>query len=213
VRPLARLVSLVRAEVAPGVLERLRSAGAEAYQLIDQAPAGSWERLAAWNAFIHQIYGDNLLANDPARAVPVDTARIVVQLYELAAAWLDRASQLRESPGSRLQVDLRTTLPHWRTPLRTRDQLSGMRTTLDDARIRVASELAAFADSGPARERLRARLSEIESRIETVDLLWVGRGSDEIRGAIGDALSTGLDEVSVLGQLLARPALVETLAT
>lgn len=211
-RSLARLVSLVRAEVAPGVLERMRNAGAEAYQLIDVAPAGSWERLAAWNAFIHQMYGDNLLANEASRAVPVDTARIVAQLYELAAAWLDRASQLRERPGSRLQVDLRTTLPHWRTPLRTRTQLAGMRTTLDDARIRVASELVAFGDLDPVAGRLRARLQQIDSRIETVDLLWVGRGSDEIRGAIGDALSTGLDAVSLLGQLLARPALVETLA-
>lgn len=210
-RPLARLVSLVRAEVAPDVLERMRNGGAEAYQLIDEAPAGSWERLAAWNAFIHQMYGDNLLGNEAVRAVPVDTARMVAQLYELAAAWLDRAAQLRESPDSRLQVDLRTTLPHWRTPLRTRAQLAGMRTTLDDARIRVASELAALDDADPVAERLRARLQQIDARIETVDLLWVGRGSDEIRGAIGDALSTGLDAVSVLGQLLARPALVEAL--
>lgn len=211
-RPLARLASLVRAEVAPGVLERLRSAGVEAYQLIEEAPAGSWERLAAWNAFIHQMYGDNLVASEQARAVPVDTARLAAQLYDLAAAWLDRAAQLRESPGSRLQVDLRTALPHWRTPLRSRNQLAGMRRTLDDARVRVASELVGFDASDPVGEQLRTRLAQIESRLETVDLLWIGRGSEEIRGAIGDALSTGLDAVSVLGQLLARPSLVETLA-
>lgn len=210
-RPLARLVSLVRAEVAPDVLERLRAGGMDAYQLIDEAPAGSWERLAVWNAFIHQIYGDNLLASEPPHAVPADTARLVAQLYELAGAWLDRASQLRASPASRLQVDLRTPLPHWRTPLRTRPQLAGMRATLDDARVRVASELADFIGPDATRQRLASKLSQVEARVETVDLLWVGRGSDEIRGAIGDALSLGLDAVSLLGQLLARPGLVETL--
>jgi hypothetical protein len=210
-RPLARLISLVRLEVPTDEIRRMRSAGAEAYQLIDDAPGGSWERLAAWNAFIHQIYGDNLLSSEASDMVPADTARIVTQLYELVVAWLDRASQLRASPASTLKVDPRTPLPHWRTPLRSRAQLAGMRSTLDDARIRVASDLAAFTGPAPARERLVSQLARIEKRIETVDLLWVGRGSDEIRGAIGDALSEGLDSVSLLGQLLARPSLVDSL--
>jgi len=210
-RPLARLISLVRLEVPTDELRRLRSAGAEAYQLIDDAPAGSWERLAAWNAFIHQIYGDNLLSSQASDMVPADTARIVSELYELVVAWLDRASQLRASPASTLKVDPRTPLPHWRTPLRSRAQLTGMRSTLDDARVRVASDLAAFSGPRPARERLASQLERIEKRMETVDLLWVGRGSDEIRGAIGDALSEGLDAVSLLGQVLARPTLVDSL--
>ena len=210
-RPLARLISFVRLEVPTDELRRLRSAGAEAYQLIDDAPAGSWERLAAWNAFIHQIYGDNLLSSQASDMVPADTARIVSELYALVVAWLDRASQLRASPASTLKVDPRTPLPHWRTPLRSRAQLTGMRSTLDDARVRVASDLAAFSGPRPARERLASQLERIEKRMETVDLLWVGRGSDEIRGAIGDALSEGLDAVSLLGQVLARPTLVDSL--
>jgi len=210
-RPLARLISLARLEVPSVELRRLGGAGAEAYQLIDEAPAGSWELLAAWNAFIHQLYGDNLLASEASDMVASDTARIVTELYDLAVAWLDRASQLRASPASTLKVDPRTPLPHWRTPLRSRAQLAGMRSTLDDTRVRVASDLAAFSGPDQARERLVAQLARIEKRIETVDLLWVARASDEIRGAIGDALSEGLDAVSLLGQVLARPGLIDSL--
>ncbi len=211
-RPKLRLASLLRAEVNLDGLSRMRSAGAEAYQLIDDAPAGSWERLAAWNAFLHQIYGDNLLSSEQSDSIPVETARIVTQLYWLAAAWLERAAQLRASPASTLKVDLRTPLPHWRTPVRSRAELLGMRSTLEDARTRVASELAAFKGPEPARGRAVERLARIDARIETVDMLWMSRGSDEIRGAIGDALCEGLDGVSELGQLLARPELIDALA-
>jgi hypothetical protein len=88
-----------------------------------------------------------------------------------------------------------------------------MRQTLDDTRIRVASDLAAFDGTAEARAALTARLAEIDAKIEQVALIWVSRASDEIRGAIGDALCVGLNRTSVLGQLLARPALLETVRT
>jgi hypothetical protein len=49
----------------------------------------------------------------------------------------------------------------------------------------------------------------VESTIETVDTLWIGRRSDELRDAIGAALRDGLELANELGQLLARPALAD----
>jgi hypothetical protein len=192
-------------------LGRMQCRSSEAYLLIDEAPAGSWERVAAWNAFLHQIYADNLLpeARAPDGAA-YETVRVVAELYDLAAGWLERAAELRANPGSKLEVDLRTPLPHWHTPVRTLAELDGMRATLEDARIRVASDLAGFAGADHARGALAARLARVDAGIERVELIWVSRRSEAIRGAIGDALRSGLDGTSVLGQLLARPALLDS---
>lgn len=192
-------------------LTRMQSQSADAYLLIDEAPAGSWERVAAWNAFFHQIYADNLLPEARAPdSTAYETVRVVAELYDLAAGWLERAAELRANPGSALEVDLRTPLPHWHTPVRTLAELDGMRATLEDGRIRVASELEGFAGPDGRREALAARLARVDANIEKVELVWVSRRSEEIRGAIGDALTRGLDGVSVLGQLLARPALADS---
>jgi hypothetical protein len=178
-------------------LTRMQSQSADAYLLIDEAPAGSWERVAAWCAFFHQIYADNLL---PEARAPDSTAYETVRVV----------AELRANPGSALEVDLRTPLPHWHTPIRTLAELDGMRATLEDGRIRVASELEGFAGPDGRREALAARLARVDANIEKVELVWVSRRSEEIRGAIGDALTRGLDGVSVLGQLLARPALADS---
>ena len=80
-----------------------------------------------------------------------------------------------------------------------------MRTTLEDAHVRVAVELGRFSGAPTAQRTLADRLARIDSYRQRVALLWLGREADAMRGAIGDALSDGLAGVSELGQLLVRP--------
>jgi hypothetical protein len=211
-RPLARLVSFVRADVPVAELDPFRRAGADAYTLIDEAPAPSWQRFAAWNAFLPQIYGDNLIAaTEQTRYVPADTAVIVRRLYAAVAVWLQCVHELAANPENTLSYHGPSPLPSWQTGLRSREELAGMRETLEEAHARVATELEDFTGPDGARDLVKTRLAGVESLIETVDTLWVGRGSEELRGAIGDALVSGIEHAHELGQLLAQPALIDRL--
>ena len=209
-RPLARIVALIRADIPVEELDPFRRAGADAYTLIDEAPPASWQRLAAWNAFMPQIYGDNLIsASEATGYVAADTAVIVRQLYNLVTVWLQCARQLASNPANTLAFNGPSPLPGWHTQLRSREELSAMRSTLEAARARVGSDLKGFTGTDGERDKLSTRLAGIDSRIETVDTLWYGRRSDELRAAIGVALGNGLDETHELGQLLSQPALID----
>ncbi|HUY72552.1 MAG TPA: hypothetical protein VMV08_09935 [Gaiellaceae bacterium] len=211
-RPLARIVALIRADVPLREIVPLRTRGGDAYEMIEQAAPASWERLAAWTAFMLQIYADNLVAaTESTGYVPADTAVIVRQLYELVRVWLERAKQLRASPTIILQFQLPNPLPRWPTSQRSNQELAAMRDTLEAARARVAADLKAYAGPAADRSHLSNRMVAVESSLETVELLWVGRGSDDLRLAIGTALCEGLEQVNELGQLLAQPALLARL--
>ncbi|HEY4347025.1 MAG TPA: hypothetical protein VGM80_05500 [Gaiellaceae bacterium] len=212
-RPLGRIVALIRADIPLAEIAPWRSLGADAYELVEDSPPASWERLAAWSAFVLQLYGDSLVAaTESCGYVPADTAATLRQVYGLSRVWLERAKQLRASPESRLEYHLSNPLPHWPAlSLRSNGELRGMRTALEAVRARVALDLRAYDGPAASRTHLAIRLVAVESALETVDLLWIGRGSDELRAAIGKALEDGLQQGNELGQLLAQPALLARL--
>lgn len=202
------LVALIRADVPLRELDPFRRAGIDAYDLVDELPRGS-ARLAAWNAYVLQTYGDKLIAaSRTAHYVRADTAYVARRLFELVGVWLERAREAAADPAHSTRPGLSGPLPHWHTPVRSREQLVGMRTTLDALRIYVAFDLQSLEAVDRSAARLRARLAEIDARIEAADSLWIARSSEEIRGGIGDALAIGLDKAYALGQLLAQPELL-----
>jgi hypothetical protein len=148
-----------------------------AYELVDQLPSGP-ARAAAWAAYALTTYADKLLAAD-------GTSDVVAEAYARAAACLDVARG-----GSDAFPD---TLPHWRTPVRSREQLVGMRDALDALRTYLAYELK---DADPP------QLARIDAQLARVDQLWIERPPPEIRGALGSALAIGLDEAYTLGRRL-----------
>jgi len=161
--------------------------GTDAYDLVDRLPYGR-ARAAAWNAYACQTYGDKLADSCPR---PSDeTARVVRSLYALAVTWLERTAL--DAGGSQA-----LELPAWGTPIRSRDQLLGMRETLDALRTYVAYALP------PA---LEPRLDAIDKRLGVADALWIERPTPELRGGIGDALAAGIREAIALGQELAAGA-------
>ena len=147
-----------------------------AYELVDELPSGA-ARAAAWAAYALTTYADKLLAAD-------GRSDVVAEAYARAAACLDAARGVGEVPDA---------LPHWRTPIRTREQLVGMRDALDALRTYLAYELKSAAPP---------ELARVDAQLARVDQLWIERPPPEIRGALGSALAIGLDEAYALGRRL-----------
>ena len=191
-----RLAAFVGLELA-AVREAAPSAGV--YELVDELPPGP-PRAAAWNAYALQVYGDKLLAavggSERAR---VETMRYAEECHGLAAAWAARARGEAARP-------LPERLPRWPSPLRSQPQLRGMREALEALRTHVAYELGRDGAQHDA-------LAAVDERLHTVDLLWIERPPDELRGGIGDALVTGLDAVYAIGRQLAEATSAATRRT
>jgi hypothetical protein len=201
---LRSLVALVRLEVPVRDLDPVPSAGLGAYDLVDELPRGP-ARAAAWNAFVLQTYADKLCAAGQApEYVRADTAAVVDELYRLAALWLDRASELAANPARSAWPALPDRLPHWHTPVRSETELVGMRETLDALHTYLAYDLRSVASQEAAAAGAREQLSAIEAELETAARLWIRRAPPELRGGVGDALASGLDQAYELGRLLAR---------
>jgi hypothetical protein len=161
--------------------------GADAYDLVDRLPHGR-ARAAAWNAYACQTYADKLADSCPR---PSDeTIRVARSLYELAVVWLERSAA---DVGGSQELEL----PSWGTPVRSRDQLVGMRNTLDALRTYVAYGVT---------RALEPRLDAVDKHLHAVDSLWIERPTPELRGGIGDALAAGIRETITLGRLLALGA-------
>jgi hypothetical protein len=206
-----RLQAKARGEIASGDLVAYGRAGGDAYDLLDDVPATGIARLAAWNAFVLQTFGDNLLASTPtAGYIAVDTADFVRVLYELVGGWLARAHAAAASPSYRLDVYVPQSLPHhWQIEPRTIEQLGGMKTTLEAIQARVASHLQGLHDENGAHERLRTLMSATDSAVDYAGKLWTRAPGQELRQTLGTTFRDGLDNAYQLGQLLAMPELLE----
>lgn len=195
------LMSLIGGDIPVQKLDQVRSASIDAYDLIDQLPRGP-ARLAAWNAYVLRTYADKLIAAcQTGDYVPPDTANVALQLYEISGRWVERARQIAAGVAG---PALPEPLPHWHTPVRSQEELAGMRETLDGLRVYLTFELQSFTASEPSLAKLRERLAAINAKVDMVDGLWLRRAPDELRGGIGDALADGLDLAYALGQSLAQ---------
>jgi hypothetical protein len=184
----------VMPEVPVAALEPVRRASMDAYELLEGAPHGP-QRCAAWNAYTLHLYGDELLtANQPPGLVEQDTAEMCGRLFAQTAQWIAWFHALAsESPPS-LRGAPEHAIPDWWTPMRSQEQLDGMRETLDGLRTYLAYELRATPSE---------RLEEVDRRLEEAALLWVERLPPELRRGIGYALDVGIDRAYELGRELA----------
>jgi len=169
---LGRLVSWLGGDVSLRDIGPLRARCVDAADLVEHLEHGP-ARSAAWAAYAQQTYADKLVAACARDGyLAPDTAGVACAAYRCAAAALDVA---RGGDGT-----VPTSLPHWRTPFRTHDQLVGMRDALESLRTYLAY---AHPDGVP----------EIDAKLAKVERLWIERAPDAIRGALGDALANGLD--------------------
>lgn len=203
-----QLLAFFRGDLRARELAPAARAGMEAYDLVDRLPRGP-ARLAAWNAYVLQTYADKLIsACRPAGYVRADTASVAQDIYELAGVWLGRARQLTADPDhpDRVKSEL---LPHWHTPIRSQDQLRGMRDTLEALRAFVAFDLGNLEADATLIDTLRGRLHELDATADAIEHLWIARPTAELRAGAGSLLTRGLDQAYALGQLLADPASTE----
>lgn len=191
-RLFGRVIGLIApvSDAQPFVPDRV---DVDVYAMVNELPPGPG-RVAAWNAYALQTYGDKLTGclagSEATRAETLGLARVC---YQLAAVCVECA----RSDSAPLEGE---RLPRWPTPLRSVEQLRGMRETLEVLRIQIAYELQ--EPDRAANALLADQLASIDGKLETVDRLWIKRPPAEIRGGVGDALMTGLDKAYKLGQQL-----------
>jgi hypothetical protein len=204
-----RFFCFIRADAPVSEIDPYRRASADAYELIDQVPAASYARLAAWNAFMLQVYGDNLVsAGSHSRYVMTDIVMFARETYQLANTWLNEVRKAQASSSYRFIFNLPYHLPHWGDAYRTDEQLRAMRETLETGRTRVASDVEHFAGDETHRQLLHVRLAQIDSEVQYVERLWTRKPTPELRRTLGDTLAAALDHAYEIGQLLALPELI-----
>lgn len=138
--------------------------------------------------------------------VAADTYELAGQLFSLAGWWVQQAAPLAANPSAPSAARLRDPLPHFHTPLRSNEQLLGMRQALEELRAYVAYDLESLRLHEPAALPLRKALAAVDGALGRASSLWVERPPPELRGGIGDALTNGLEMVYALGQSLAEQA-------
>jgi hypothetical protein len=202
--------SFVRADIRLRELEPYRRAGSDAYELIDEVPPASWARLAAWNAFLLQVYADCLVtAGSNSRYVTADIAVFARATYAWANLWLIETRKALASESYRFGFSLPHPLPHWADRVFTDARLEGMRDTLETGRTRASSDLERYAGDGAKLSLLHVRQAQLDAEAEYVARLWTPKPSLELRGTLGDQLTSSLDRAFELGHLLAQPALLD----
>jgi hypothetical protein len=188
-------------------IEPYRHAGSDAYELLDAVPSASWARLAAWNAFLHQVYADCLVtAGSNTRYVMTDIALYARLLYAWASFWVIETRKAQASDAYRL-APVAAELPHGDRSY-TGARLTGMRVALDTGRTRAAYDFEAFDGDPAVVDTLRVRLAQIDAEAEYVARLWTQKPTDELCSSLGYQLTAALDHAYELGQVLAQPELL-----
>jgi|SRR5579862_1001300 len=203
------IAGLIGGDLPLSAVEPYRRAGSDAYDLIDSVPEATWACLAAWNAFLPQVYGDNVVtAATSGRYVAVEAVVFARRLFELACSWVEEVRKVQASPAYRVRFEMPFPLPHWVDEVRDDPQLAAMRTTLDTARTRTASSVVRFTGDDFGRDRLRVLQAEVDAEAAHIDHLWTGKPDDELRRTISFSLAEVLDHVYELGQYVAQPELL-----
>ncbi len=175
-----RMFARFQGEVSAETLEAYRRASGPVFELLDRVearrlafaadgltpwtvpPAARAELLCAWNAFVLQSLGNDILDADyaeyPATAgfVPPATAEQVMAFYAQVEPWLDRAHQAHANPAFRLNVEVPARLPPWTEaePLR-KSHLRGLIRAMGAVGEHAAAAVGSLPDTVPDPVRQR----------------------------------------------------------
>ena len=132
-----RMVARLQGEVPADTLEAYRRANLQVFEMMDQVEAGRaacaaqgldpWsvpratraEFLCAWNAYVLQTLGNDILDADYAAEpvtvgyVPPVTADQVLRFFSQVEGWMNRAQQAHANPDYVLDVQVPAELPSW----------------------------------------------------------------------------------------------------
>jgi hypothetical protein len=236
----SRMVAGLQGQVSVDALEAYRQAGSTVYDLLDrvqrrrdEARLGGrspWEadrglqfQIAfAWNAFVLQTLGDELVAACVAGAgaagfLPRVTADQAAAFYQQVEPWVSRANQAATNPAYEPDVLLPAELPHWvEVQPCPRAHVVAMVAAVRSIQGRAEIAVGTF-EAGAVPEPIRQRFGLVQQRIADADTaadyalrLWAGDPSGDVYDQVEQHVKAALEGYYVAGQMLAVPSLAPT---
>jgi hypothetical protein len=234
-----RMFARLQGEVSAETLEAYRRASLPVFELMDQVearrlacatdglnpwtipPATRAEFLCAWNAFVLQTLGNDILEADyaeyPATAgyVPPVTADQVMAYFSQVEGWLDRAYQAQANPDYQLDVDVPAELPPWSEvepcpESHLRGLLQAMRAVGEHAAAAMVI-LPEKAPEGPEQQkqlnRIRQLYASAQSKARYAAELHGADPPPDVQERVEPYAQAAIQMFYELGQLIADPSL------
>jgi hypothetical protein len=233
-----RMFARFQGEVSAEALEAYRRASLPVFELMDQVearrlacatdgltpwtipPATRAEFLCAWNAFVLQTLGNDILEADyaeyPATAgfVPPVTADQVTEYFSQVEGWLDRAQQAHVNPDFELDVEVPARLPPWSEvepcpESHLRGLIQAMRAVGEHAAAAVATlpETAADPEQQKQLNRIRALCASAQGKARYAVELHGADPPPAVQERVEPYARAAIEMFYELGQLVADPAL------
>ncbi|HST60457.1 MAG TPA: hypothetical protein VLK84_17285 [Longimicrobium sp.] len=237
-----RMVARFQGEVPGSTLEAYRRASLPVLELMDRAearreaciadgldpwtipPATRAELLCAWNAFVLQTVGNDILNADytddadTAGYVPRVTADQLMSFFGQVEGWMDRAHQAQANPDYRLDVEVPARLPPWsEVDPSPPSHLRGLLKAMGAVGEHAAAAMRVLPDTAPAGpeqaerqkqiHRIRQLYASAQSKARYAAELHGAAPSPDVRGRVEPYMREALERFYELGQLIADPAL------
>ncbi len=237
-----RVFARFQREVPGATLEAYRRASLPVFELMDRAearreaciadgmdpwtlpPATRAEILCAWNAFVLQTVGNDILdadyAQDPDTAgyVPRVTEAQLMSFFGQVEGWMDRAHQAQANPDYRLDVEVPADLPPWSgVEPSPPSHLRGLLKAMDAVSEHAAAAMRFLPETAPAGPEQAARQTQIhrirqlyasaQSKARYAAEMHGAEPSPDVRGRVEPYVREAIERFYELGQLIADPAL------
>lgn len=205
--------------------EELRRDHAAAGGNLWSLPAGpSSQLLATWCAFALQTLGERLVESEYAASprftgyLPAMSAQQATVLLDAGRTWSARARRAVADPGYDLAEEVRLPgrLPIWKRmepcpPTHVEAMLAAARALSDRGQVALADFCATAvpAEHAGATDTLQGLWAQAEAAIGQAEQMWRPSRDQPLHRAVEDALRDALEQLFRLGQLLARPTLLE----
>lgn len=234
-----RMVARLQGEVPATTLEAYRRASLQVFELMDQVEArrkagaagglDPWtvpaatraEFLCAWNAFVLQTLGNDILdadyAAEPVTAgfVPPITADQVLRFFSQVEGWINRAQQAHANPDYVLDVSVPAELPSWSavTPVPA-THLRGLVHAMQSVADNASAAMAFLPDSPPGGAQRQAQLNRIhqlyaaaQSKARYAADLHGAAPTRDLHEQVDSHVRAAIELFYLVGQLIADPAL------
>jgi hypothetical protein len=237
-----RMFARLQGEVSGAALEAYRRASLPVFELMDRVearrdaciadglnlwtipPATRAEFLCAWNAFVLQTLGNDILNADyteypdTAGFVPPVTADQLLSFFGQVEGWMDRAQQAHANPDYRLDVRVPAALPPWsevepNPASHLRGLLKAMRAVGEHAAagMRFLPETVPEGPEQAARQRQIHRIRQLyasaQSKARYAADLHGANPPPDVRERVEPYAREAIELFYELGQLIADPAL------
>ncbi|HYR07765.1 MAG TPA: hypothetical protein VEQ60_08345 [Longimicrobium sp.] len=234
-----RMVARLQGEVPATTLEAYRRASLQVFELMDQVearraegaaagldpwtvpPATRAEFLCAWNAFVLQTLGNDILdadyAAEPVTAgfVPPITADQVLRFFSQVEGWVNRAQQAHANPDYVLDVAVPAELPSWSRvkPVPT-SHLQGIMHAMRLVADHASAAMGLLPQTAPGGAEQQAQLNRIrqlfasaQSKARYAADLHGATPSRDLHERVDPHARGAIELFYQLGQLIADPTL------